>query len=160
MVHTQRLNHQWLAPLGPGKCFFWSFLTNTKQDQAPPSHANGKISPYSTQFWLWFCSIGTLFLGHPVVDNYWRLMLMLLLMVMIETTAFMVLMELVLRLMILMLIMTTTDGADVDLQGQHWQRDSVWWSTGDPGSCIIFFFSLLYSGGHGDHGGDDGNLLE
>ena len=46
--------------------------------------------------------------------------------------------------------------ADVDLQGQHWQRDSVWWSTGDPGSCIIFFLLLLYSGGHGDN---EGNLL-
>ena len=40
---------------------FWSFLTKTKQDQAPPSHVHGKIWPHSTQFWLWFCSIGALF---------------------------------------------------------------------------------------------------
>lgn len=60
MVH--RPNHQWLATLGPGKCF-WSFLT--KQDQVPPSHVYGKTQPHSAQFWLGFCSIST-FLGHPV----------------------------------------------------------------------------------------------
>ena len=27
------------------KVFFWSFLTKTKQDQAPPSHVQGKIWP-------------------------------------------------------------------------------------------------------------------
>ena len=30
------------------RLIFWSFLTKTKQDQAPPSHVNGKIYPHST----------------------------------------------------------------------------------------------------------------
>ena len=48
------------------RLIFWSFLTKTKQDQAPPSHVNGKIYSHrhSTQFWLWFCSFSTFF-GTP-----------------------------------------------------------------------------------------------
>ena len=41
-----RLNHQFLAPLGPRKCF-WSFLSKTKPDQAFPSDVHGKIWSYS-----------------------------------------------------------------------------------------------------------------
>ena len=33
------------------RLIFLSFLTKTKQDQAPQSHVNGKIYPHSTQFW-------------------------------------------------------------------------------------------------------------
>ena len=42
MVH--RLSHQW---------FFWAFLTNTKQDQAPPSEvqlSRVKFSPTALNF--------------------------------------------------------------------------------------------------------------
>ena len=34
------------------RLIFCSFLTKTKQDQAPPSHVNGKIQPHRNQFWL------------------------------------------------------------------------------------------------------------
>ena len=48
------------------KLIFWSFVTKTKQDQALPSNVDGRIWPHSAQFWLWFFSICTFFLGHPV----------------------------------------------------------------------------------------------
>ena len=43
------------------KVFFWSFLTKTKQDQVPQTQVHGTIYPATTQFWLWFCFIGTFF---------------------------------------------------------------------------------------------------
>ena len=41
------------TPFDP-EIVFGSFLTKTKLDQVPPSHAHGKIWPQSTQFWLGF----------------------------------------------------------------------------------------------------------
>ena len=38
------------------KLIFWSFLTNTKPDQAFQSYVHGKIKPHNTQFWFGFCS--------------------------------------------------------------------------------------------------------
>ena len=46
------------------KVFFWSFLTKTKQDQAPPSHVHGEIWSNSIQLWLWFVLLVHLF-GTP-----------------------------------------------------------------------------------------------
>ena len=43
------------------KNVFGSFLTKTKQDQALPSHVNGKVLPHSTQFLLGFFSISQYF---------------------------------------------------------------------------------------------------
>ena len=40
-------------PLLPVNCF-WSFLTETKHDQALLSHVHEKIWLHSTQFWLGF----------------------------------------------------------------------------------------------------------
>ena len=63
------LHHQWLAPLEPGKCFL-SFLTKTKQDQAPPSHVHGKFGPTALHFGYDFVLLMH-FLGHPVQpQNY------------------------------------------------------------------------------------------
>ena len=51
------------------RLIFWSFLTNTKQDPAPPSHVNGKIKPHSTQLLLLFDFVLLVhFLGHPVLS--------------------------------------------------------------------------------------------
>ena len=61
-------NHQLANTPYVWKSIFWSFLTKTKQDQALPSHVHGKIWPHSAQFWLWFFSISTFFLGHPVYN--------------------------------------------------------------------------------------------
>ena len=56
---------QWTAPLEP-KIFLWSLLTDTRQDQALPSHVHDLIKPQSTQFgYDNFLLVA--FLGHPVV---------------------------------------------------------------------------------------------
>ena len=48
--------------------FFWSFLNETKLDQALPSHAHRKVWPPRTQFWLgfFFC------FGTPCIHNLMR----------------------------------------------------------------------------------------
>ena len=46
-------------PVGQDNVFL-VFLTK-KQDRALLSHVHGKIQPHSTQFWLWFLSISTIF---------------------------------------------------------------------------------------------------
>ena len=45
---------------------FWSFLTKTKQDQALPSHIDGKIYPTAFNFGYDFVLLVHQFLGHPV----------------------------------------------------------------------------------------------
>ena len=50
IVH--RLNHQWLAPLRHGKCFFGLFLLRLEAGSSAPKSCRGKIYPHSTQFWL------------------------------------------------------------------------------------------------------------
>ena len=52
--------------------FVWSFLTKTMQDQALPSHVNGKICPRSTQFWLRFWASAALFLDTRKVHNVYH----------------------------------------------------------------------------------------
>ena len=53
-----------------GNCFVWSFLTETKQDQAFPSHGHGKIWHRSTKFRLRFLCFSSIlkviFPGYPV----------------------------------------------------------------------------------------------
>ena len=52
------------------KLNFWSFLTNTKPDQAFPSHVQGKIWPHSTQFRVIIFFISHFFLVHPVYFDF------------------------------------------------------------------------------------------
>ena len=51
-------------PLGL-EMFFKLFLTKTKQDQAHPSHVQGKFGPTALNFFYNFFVMVT-FLGHPV----------------------------------------------------------------------------------------------
>ena len=60
-----RLNHQWLAPLEPGKCFFGRFLlrlNRIKRSQVISMGKFGLTAPYlGFDFFLLIT-----FLGHPV----------------------------------------------------------------------------------------------
>ena len=55
-----------------GTYLFWSFLIETKQDQALSSQVHGKMG--RTQFWLGFLGFSSIlkvsFLGHPVYFSW------------------------------------------------------------------------------------------
>ena len=60
LVQSQEASTPWAW-----KMFFWSFLTKTKQDQALPSHFDGKFGPRAQGVF----SVGYFILGHPVCVN-------------------------------------------------------------------------------------------
>ena len=45
-----RLNHQWLTPLGPGKCFFGRFLLRLSMTERPQVMSMVKFSPTTLNF--------------------------------------------------------------------------------------------------------------
>ena len=44
------LNHEWLAPLGPGKCFFGRFLLRLSRIKRPQVMFMVKLSPTAFKF--------------------------------------------------------------------------------------------------------------
>ena len=63
MVH--RLNHQWLAPVGPGKCFFCHVLLRLGRIKSSQVMSMVKFSPIALNFGYSFVLL-VHFLGHPV----------------------------------------------------------------------------------------------
>ena len=60
-----RLNHQWLAPLGPGKCFFGRFLLRLGRIKSSQVMSMVKFGPEALNFGYDFVIL-VHFLGHPV----------------------------------------------------------------------------------------------
>ena len=66
----QGLHHQWLAPLGPGKCFFCRFLLRLSRIKPPQVMSMAKFGPTALHFGYDFVLLMH-FLGHPVQpQNY------------------------------------------------------------------------------------------
>ena len=60
-----RLNHQWLAPLGPGKCFFGRFLLRLGRIKSSQVMSMVKFGPRALNFGYDFVLL-VIFLGHHV----------------------------------------------------------------------------------------------
>ena len=68
MVH--RLNHQWLAPIGPGKCFFGRFLLGLGRIKRPQVMSMVEFSPTALNFGYDFVLLVHLFWDTLYVRSF------------------------------------------------------------------------------------------